>query len=355
LSSDAAARRVIVAEAFEGAPALAAGIDRGTEIIAIGTSASDLRTVDSIIAAEGLGGVTNALGPSTAGTSRLLRVRGLDGVTRDVTVTKTVFSLDPVSDRYGSRIIDDGGRKVGYVNLRTFSVQSAEQDLRAAFAQFKAQGITELVIDLRYNGGGFVYLAELLNDLLLNRAASVVMGYTTFRASRAANNRTTFFSPEPEGISATKIAFIGTRSSASASELVMNVALAALGANAALIGDNTFGKPVGQEAFDNAACDDRIRVLSFRTENANRQGDYFNGLASNFQSTCRAPDDLTKPLGDPQEASIKTALDFLAGRPCAAPITSSGVTAQGVRETSRPELVTPATPGTVQREIPGFF
>jgi C-terminal processing protease CtpA/Prc len=356
LSSDSAARRVFIAEAFEGAPALAAGIDRGTEIIAIGTSASDLRTVDSIIASEGLGGVTNALGPSTAGTTRLLRVRGLDGATRDVTVTKTVFALDPVSDRYGSRILTDGARKVGYVNLRTFSVQSAEQDLRAAFAQFKSQGITEVVVDLRYNGGGFVYLAELLNNLLLNKSSGTVMGYTTFRASRAANNRTTFFAPQPESISAMKIAFIGTRSSASASELVMNAAVPYLGANAALIGDNTFGKPVGQEAFDNASCDDRMRVLSFRTENANRQGDYFNGLASNFQSTCRAGDDLTKQLGDPQEASIKAALDFLAGRPCAtSPITGGGATTQGVRETEQREMVAPQAPSTVQREIPGFF
>ena len=355
LSSDAAARRVFIAEAFEGAPALAAGIDRGTEIIAIGTTTGNLRTVDAIIASEGVGGVTNALGPTTTGTTRLLRVRGLDGATRDVNVTKTVFSLDPVSDRYGARILDDGGRKVGYVNLRTFSVQSAEQDLRAAFSQFKAQGITNVIIDLRYNGGGFVYLAELLNNLLLNKSAATVMGYTTFRASRSSNDRTTFFSPQSESISSMKIAFIGTRSSASASELVMNAALPYLGANAALIGDNTFGKPVGQEAFDNAACDDRMRVLSFRTENANRQGDYFTGLASKFQSTCRAGDDLTRQLGDPQEASIKVSLDFLAGRPCAAAISGGGATTQAVRETSTPELVTPTAPNAVQREVPGFF
>ena len=355
LSFDAPARRVLIAEAFEGAPALAQGIDRGTEILAIGTNAGDLRTVDSIIAAEGVGGVTNALGPSTAGTTRLLRVRDPGGAFRDVTVTMTVFALDPVSDRYGAKILDDGGRKVGYVNLRTFSVQSAEQDLRAAFSQFKSQGVTEVIVDLRYNGGGFVYLAELLNNLLLNKSSGTVMGYTTFRASRAGNNRTTFFSPQPESISSMKIAFIGTRSSASASELVMNAALPYLGANAALIGDNTFGKPVGQEAFDNASCDDRMRVLSFRTENANHEGDYFTGLASKFQSTCRAADDVTRQLGDPQEASIKAALDFLAGRPCAAPITGGGATTQGVREQSTPELVTPETPSTVQREIPGFF
>jgi carboxyl-terminal processing protease len=356
LSYDLGARRVFIAEAFEGAPALAAGIDRGTEIIAIGTSAANLRTVDSIIATEGAGGVTNALGPATAGTTRVLRVRGLDGTTRDVTLTKTEFALDPVSDRYGSRILDDNGRKVGYVNLRTFSVQSAEQDLRNAFAQFKAQGITEVIVDLRYNGGGFVYLAELLNNLLLNKSAGTVMGYTTFRPSRASENKTTFFSPQPQSISAMKIAFIGTGSSASASELVMNAALPFLGANAALIGANTFGKPVGQEAVDRAQCDDRLRVISFRTENANRQGDYYTGLASKFQSTCRATDDISRQLGDPQEAMIRTALDFLAGRACT-PISSSGATTQGFREGEGQQelLINPAAPPTVQREVPGFF
>ena len=48
--------RVFVAEAFEGAPALAAGIDRGTEILAIGTSTADLKTVSAILAAGGADG-----------------------------------------------------------------------------------------------------------------------------------------------------------------------------------------------------------------------------------------------------------------------------------------------------------
>jgi C-terminal processing protease CtpA/Prc len=105
---------------FEGAPALAAGIDRGTEILAIGTSAGNLRTVDSIIAAEGSAGITNALGPSTAGTTRVLQISDASG-TRTVTVTKAEFDLTPVSSRYGARIIEDNGRRVGYVNLRTSS------------------------------------------------------------------------------------------------------------------------------------------------------------------------------------------------------------------------------------------
>jgi C-terminal processing protease CtpA/Prc len=356
LSIDGAARRLFISEAFEGAPALAAGIDRGTEILAIGTSTSNLKTVNDIIAAEGNGGITAALGPNTVGTTRLLRVRDTDGTVRDVSVAKADFSITPVSSRYGARIIDDGGKKVGYVNLRTF-IGPADPALRSAFSQFKAQGINQVVVDFRYNGGGLVSIAELMNNLLLGQRTSAdVLSYTVFRPSKASNNDTEFFAPQPQSIASMKIAFIGTTSSASASESVMNSTLPYLGANAALIGTNTFGKPVGQIALDRAQCDDRLRVIAFATQNASKQGDYYTGLASKFQSTCKAPDDLTRQLGDPQEGSIKSALDFLAGRPCTTgSISGGGLTTQSVKETGERELLTPMAPTTAQREVPGFY
>ncbi len=349
--------RLFVSEAFEGGPALAQGIDRGTQIVAIGTTANDIRTVESIISSGGSAALNSALGPNTVGTSRVLQVRDPNGTVRTVTVTKAEFTIDPVSSRYGARIIDDGGKKVGYVNLRTF-IGPANAALRSAFAQFKAQGITEVIVDLRYNGGGLVSVGELLNNLLFANRSGQVMGYTTFRASKAANNETDFFAAQSESITATKIAFIGTGSSASASELVMNAALPYLRSNVALIGSNTFGKPVGQIALDRPQCDDRLRVLAFQTENADRQGDYYTGLASKFQNTCRASDDVTRQLGDPQEASVRSALDFLAGRPCAtSPIASSGATTQSFRESPEltREFLMPAQPSAAQREMPGLY
>jgi C-terminal processing protease CtpA/Prc len=88
LGYDTAQNRVFVLESFEGAPALAAGIDRGTEIVAIGTSSSNLVSVASLMASGGAQAVVDALGPSTAGTTRVLRVN-TNGVVSDVTVTKT--------------------------------------------------------------------------------------------------------------------------------------------------------------------------------------------------------------------------------------------------------------------------
>jgi carboxyl-terminal processing protease len=345
--------RLFVIEAFEGAPALAAGLDRGTEILAVGTSMSNLVAVADILASQGANGVSSALGPNTAGTSRVLRISDANG-TREVTVTKANFDISPLSSRYGVKVIDNNGQRVGYINMRTF-ISTADNQLRTAFADFRAQGITNYVIDFRYNGGGLVSTAELMGDLLGgNRFTSDVFSVTRFRTSKSSNNETKRFAPQPQSVSPVKIAFISTNATASASELVMNAFTPFLGANAALVGSNSFGKPVGQIAVDQAACDDRIRVVAFAKDNAAGQGDYYSGLAGTMGTTCAAPDDITRPLGDPQEASLRAALDFVAGRSCTPVVAAQS--AQGTSTTAgRRILPLPDDPNIAQREVPGSF
>lgn len=351
LGYDTDANRVFILEAFEGAPALAAGLDRGTELLAIGTSSSNLQTVASLMASGGPQAVIDALGPSDPGVTRVLRIDA-NGVTREVSVTKADYSLDPVSNRYGAKILTDGGKKVGYINLRTF-IDTADPNLRNAFADFRAQGMTEVIVDLRYNGGGLVSIAELFGDLLGRGNAGKVFSYTTFRPSKASENETDLFQARSQSIAATRIAFIGTGGTASASELVTNAFIPYLGNNMALVGTNTFGKPVGQIAIDKSSCDDRMRVIAFKTENANHQGEYFTGLASVVPQTCSAADDISHQLGDPAETSIARALDFLAGRGCT-PITSTtGQRTQSVAP--RKLLLQPDRPNAVQHEVPGSF
>lgn len=353
LTTNAAQRRVVVAEAFEGTPALGAGIDRGTEILAIGPSEAFLRPVSEIIAASGSAGVTQVLGPDTPGTTRVFRISDPAAGTKVVTVAKANYELIPVSSRYGAKIIEDGAKKVGYINLRTF-ISTADPALRQAFAQFRTAGVTELILDLRYNGGGLVSIANLLGDLMGgNRTGSDVFSYTAFNPSKSAENSTRYFQPQLQSIGVTKVAFIGLSGTASASELVTNAFIPYLRANAALVGTNTYGKPVGQIALDRAGCDDRLRVVAFATQNAARQGAYFDGLAGVMERTCSAADDLSFPLGDPREGSTRVALDFLAGRSCS-PISSAPVGA-AARMTAAQELLTPERPSTVQREVPGLF
>lgn len=344
LGYDLANRRVFVIEAFEGGPALVNGIDRGTELLQIGS-----QTINALMATGGPGAVVDALGPDTAGLSRTLTTRDLSGTQRTTTLTKAVFDIDPVSDRYGAKVLVDGTRKVGYLNLRTF-IDTSEANLRAAFADFKAQGVTELIVDLRYNGGGLITIAALMGDLMSDGRAGQPFGYVAFRDSKASDNETIPITAQAEAIAPTKIAFIGTGGTASASEMVINGMVPYLGANMALVGSNTYGKPVGQIAMDRPECDDRLRAVAIKIENADHQGEYYNGLATTVPNTCRANDDIAHQLGDPNEAMIRVALDFLAGRSCTA------ITAIGTRAVAERGLLTPAsTDSTVRRELPGAF
>ena len=345
---DTTANRVFVAEAFETGPAFPEGFDRGTELISING-----QSVASLMAAGGPSAVSQALGPSDPGVTRSFVIRN-GTVEQSVSVTKAEYPLDPISDRYGVQILNDGTGEVGYVNLRTFIVSDAGPQLRAAFQQFKDRGITKVILDLRYNGGGLVSVAELLGDLMADGREGQVFSRTELRSSKSSENSTDLFQNQAEQIAVTKLAVIGRGGTASASELVTNSFIPYLGGNLALVGTNTFGKPVGQFAFDRSACDDRLRAVTFKTVNSAGQGEYFSGLASVMDATCRADDGIFKPFDDPTEASISVALDFLAGRSCT-PIAGGGSDPTVQSTGSRKELLQPSWPTAAQRDVPGIF
>jgi carboxyl-terminal processing protease len=293
--------------------------------------------------------VSDAFGPSTAGVTRALEIEDGNG-RRILSITKTSFGIRPVSNRFGAQVLNDGGRRVGYLNLRTF-IDTADPQLRDAFATFRAQGITDFIIDFRYNGGGLVDIADLMGDLLGdNRSAGDVFETTEYRPSKAQFNETRRFQRQPQSVAPVRIAFIATSASASASELVINSMQPWLRNNLILVGSNTFGKPVGQIARDRSACDDRLRVVAFETKNADRQGGYYNGLAGTVPRSCAAQDEIARPMGDPQEASTRAALDALAGNSCSA--IGSVSTAQSA---GRRELLVPRRLSVVDREVPGTF
>lgn len=350
LGYDSAANRVYVVEAFENAPALAAGIDRGTEILQING-----QSVANLMASGGPAAVSDALGPGDPGVTRNLTVRSAAGVEQTVSVTKAEFALDPISDRYGVKILPDGaGGQVGYINLRTFIVQDAGPQLRTAFGQFRSAGVTRVILDLRYNGGGLVSIADLLGDLMAEGREGQVFSETKLRPSKASENSTKLFENQNQQIAVTRLAVIGRGGTASASELVTNSFIPYLGTSLALVGENTYGKPVGQYAFDRSACDDRLRAVTFKTVNAAGNGEYFSGLASVMGATCRAGDDIFTQLGEPSEASVKVALDYIAGRTCT-PMISAAKTSSFSAEGGTQTLLQPRIPNAVQRENPGVF
>ncbi|MCB2065939.1 MAG: peptidase S41 [Erythrobacter sp.] len=346
---DTTNRRVFIAETFDGTAALAANMERGTEILAIGTTSANLQTVNSLMATGGAQAVIDALGPSDPGVTRVLRITDASNVTREVSLSKTDYDLDPVP-RYGAQIISDHGTQVGYIRLTNF-IDPAVADLRDAFASFRAQGVTELVIDLRYNGGGAISVNEDFGDLMARNLVGQIFETIAFRASKSSNNDTYRFQTQSQSVAPTRVAFITTSGSASASEALINGMAPYLGNNMALVGENTYGKPVGQSAFDLTACDDRLRIVTLQLQNSAGVGDYYNGLATVLPNTCRASDDIFHNFGDPQETMLATALDFLAGRSCT-PIAGGPATTQSLGR----ELLQPDRPSTVaHHETPGVF
>lgn len=321
-----ATSQVFFVEVFEGSAAADAGLVRGDELLAVGTSSANLQTVASLLATPN--GLSNALGPSTAGTARTLRWRNASGqeITREI--VKRTYTITPVPEL--QRVLIDrtaqGLRPVGHLTLRSF-ISTADAQLRSAFATFRQNGVQDVIIDLRYNGGGLVSTAELLLNLLAGNQANQVSYETRFNPAKTSSQQTVRLQTLAETIPTLRIAFITTGLSASASELVINSM--APYAQVAIIGERTSGKPVGQSAFDIGACDFRLRLVTFKSVNRNGDGDYFTGLpdaayARGGDSTCSATDDLTRLPGDSAESMTSTALGWLASGSCATPIAADG-------------------------------
>ncbi len=116
-----------------------------------------------------------------------------------------------------------------------------------------------------------------------------------------------------------RIVFITTGATASASEIVINGLEPFV--EVAIVGSTTFGKPVGQLGF--AFCERVLRPASFQTVNADGEGEFFAGIAPD----CEAEDDLSKPLGDPREASMAEALHLLETGTCSTPAATIDSTA----------------------------
>ncbi|MDH3532524.1 MAG: S41 family peptidase, partial [Gammaproteobacteria bacterium] len=185
------------------------------------------------------------------------------------------------------------------------------------FAEFKANDVTDVIMDLRYNGGGRVDTANLLGDYLGGDVAeNLTFSETRYNADRNADfstdERFEFFDLLGNSISLSQLVIIATNSTASASELVTNGMEPHV--NVAVVGGDTFGKPIGQSGFP--FCEKILRLTSFQLFNADGFGDYFDGLPAD----CAAADDLNVAVGADSDPNVVAALSYLntGGCPVAA-------------------------------------
>jgi C-terminal processing protease CtpA/Prc len=280
-------------------PAATAGLKRGDTIVSI-----DGFTAAQIIAGAGGGGV------GSDGVPRTIVARDASGTTKTLQMTSATFPLTIVRDvavldatRNGQPV------KVGYLNYMQF-VSYSLSDLTTAVSNLAAQGATELVLDLRYNGGGDIATSRDLASLVAGaRVAGQVFASLRYNDKNQSKNEDFRFTPPGASLpNLPRVFIIASGNTASASELVINGLKPFM--DVVLVGSTTYGKPYGFEPY--SYCGTTYNAVNFEVFNSAGVGGYTTG----FPPTCPASDDFDHPLGDPNEAELKTALGYIATGNC---------------------------------------
>lgn len=316
LSTTVTGSELRVLQVFDDSPAQAAGLERGARIDAI-----DGRAVSDLIVS---GGIDSAFGPAQIGLEVRLDFRRRDGERRVVSAQKRAVTIPTVSL---TKVFEVDGRKVGYLFFRNF-VRPSVAALDEAFAALREAGVRELVLDLRYNGGGLVDVAVHLASLVGGPALrDQVFAQSQHNDRNRRLDSTLRFTNPDAALGLERLVVIATRSSASASELVINGLRPFL--PVLIVGDRTYGKPVGQYGL--TFCDKVLAPVAFAMVNADGAGGYFDGLAAD----CPAGDDIEHDLGSAQEASLAVALQAAVTGTCPATLGTARARAGAESSTRR--------------------
>lgn len=289
-----------VLQVYDDSPASEAGLLRGDRIVAVNG-----QSVASIVSSGTIG---SAFGTADLGVVTSVDWETLNGDRRSARMTKRLVTIPTVSL---TRVVDYDGRRVGYLFFRNF-VQPSVAALNDAFAALKAAGANELVLDLRYNGGGQVNVAVLLGSLIggVRTNGQVMFNQVHNDKIGPQYNETTRFTSQAQALTLDRLFVIATRSTASASELIINSLRPYM--PVVIVGDSTYGKPVGQYGF--RFCDKILYPVAFSLKNVNMEGDFYDGLPVD----CAAADDYLHQLGDTNEASFAEALSYIRTGGCSA-------------------------------------
>ena len=341
-------RRIVVAFTESGSPAVGQ-LARGDEIL----------TVDGVDAVNGgtqadVDVLNAGLFPGATGQSHTFSVRSTANVTRTVTLVSATITHVPVP--IATTLATPSG-PVGYIQFNDH-IATAEDDLEAAVTTLRNANATDLILDLRYNGGGYLDMASELAYMIGN--TTLTNGRTfekiVFNSKNPSRNPVTGETLTPTPFHSTSQGFSGAAGrplptlnfdrvyiisgpgTCSASESIIN-SLRGVNVAVYLIGSTTCGKPYGFYPQDN--CGTTYFTIEFRGENAANFGDYTDGFSPANQTGtvgttvpgCSVGDDFTHAMGDAAEGRIAAALAFRASNNtmCPAP---SGVAPPGVSKAS---------------------
>lgn len=334
LISSAPPREVVIAYTEPDSPATDAGLTRGAEILEIdGVDVINGSDTDTLNA---------GLYPADDGETHEFVVRDLgSNTTRTISMTSTTVTADPVQNE---QVLNTATGDVGYMQFNTFGTRIAEQEIIDAFVDFSNQGVQDLVVDLRYNGGGFLFISSQLAYMVAGSAQTDNRVYeetvwndqhpNTNPVTGEALQPTPFYNTPsseataPGGIlpslDLNRVFVLSTSGTCSASEAFIN-GLRGIDVEVILIGDTTCGKPYGFYPTDN--CGTTYFTIQFSGENDKGFGEYADGFVpsstdngQDFVQGCAVADDFEHLLGDPNEAMLAAALEYQANGTCPATV-----------------------------------
>ncbi|WP_286233394.1 S41 family peptidase [Thalassotalea sediminis] len=335
-------RKAVVVFTEPDTEARTKNITRGSELIEIDgidfvntNSQSDVNAINA------------ALFPEELNQSHTFKFRAVDGEEFTVTMSSASIETSPVLT---TKVIDTPTGNVGYMQFNSF-IAPAEEQLYHSFGEFKQNNVTDLVLDLRYNSGGLLYMASQLGYMIAGDNTNGSLFYR-FKFNDKINSEVIPYSTTTYGfadgfqagltlptLNLNRVFILTTDSTCSASEAVMN---GLLGSDVEVIqiGGTTCGKPYGFTGEDN--CGTTYFTIQFSGDNAMGFGDYADGFSAINSSNpfadpnalvegCEVSDDYSKPLGDVSERLLSTALSYRNNGSC--PVQPVGAPANYQRAT----------------------
>ncbi|MFW6222659.1 MAG: S41 family peptidase [Bacteroidota bacterium] len=201
------------------------------------------------------------------------------------------------------KVINNGGKKIGYLVLESF-IDKTDDELDQVFALFGEENIDELILDLRYNGGGnldeAIYLASSLAPDITQGEPFVKI---QFNSKNSDLNEVEQFISSGHDLGLERIVVIASSSTASASEMIINGMKPYM--DVTIIGDSTHGKPVGMNIIPYEEY--AFVPVTFKYVNADNKGDFYEGIPANYYTD----DEFYKTWGDSTENSLQAALEFI--------------------------------------------
>ncbi|MBV2130733.1 S41 family peptidase [Arsukibacterium indicum] len=310
---------------YDAGSAAQRGLSRADKIIEIdGISVAEwLARLDAGTATS-----DDIYGPNEEGVVRQFVWRKPDNSQQQADFVKSTVSTNTVMHRSVTQL---GDKTIGYLVFNTF-IELSETELEQAFSFFAQQNIDELVLDLRYNGGGLIRVAnQLSSQIAFPKLQGNIFVKYRYNDKNIQKNSTVGFAlgAGRTNLNLPRVFVLTTAGSCSSSELVINALSPFI--DVVQIGETTCGKPVGQ--VPDRVGDYRLFAINFQTVNALDFGDYFDGLSPN----CPVNAAVTGDWGVMDDPLYAEALAYINNGRCSA----VAVTSQGLEQRRAQQRVQP--------------